>query len=620
MRSLLFASGLLCTLAPLAAGQTGPLQQTHYIKSQGYSQWFGHALDLDGDTLVIGAPGDASNYQGIFPGPITNDPEQFDADRSGAVHVYRRSGTTWKLEAYIKASNGDGDDLFGHAVAINGDLLVVGAPGEDSESTGINSTPTQQQIGLGVGAAYIYRRTGTTWNLEAYVKADFVNTGDEFGASVDVEGDLVVIGAPGEDAAGTLFGGNPGTNYRVDSGAVYAYAYDGSAWSLEEYFKAAGSDAGDAFGAALALRNGALLVGAPGVDSGASGVDGDVNDNSTADAGAAFTFYRSGTSWSYGEFIKASNPAANNEFGAAVAIDAAALAIGAPGEAGASTSINGSQVQGGKPDSGAVYVFERPLGDAPMQAAHIKALNSDAGDRFGTSLDLHGGSLVVGAPWESSSSPANKAQDDLLNSGAAYQYNLVDGVWRVGKFFKASNPAQWSWYGYSTQLDGERLLVGARIEGGLTQAINGKQFNLANGQVGAVYGHEVVPASCGTTLLGAGVNGAAQLNTSTLAIQDSAFAVNLTGFASDGPALLAVSLGQVNQPGFGGTLFVDATQMIPAPGAFLPVPIQNGIGEFEFQIPVAAAGLQAFLQAGKLDLGLPSGIELTNGLAVTVCP
>ncbi|MCX6885338.1 MAG: FG-GAP repeat protein [Verrucomicrobia bacterium] len=91
------------------------------------------------------------------------------ASNSGAAYVFVRSGTTWSQQAYLKASNTDAVDNFGRGVAVSGDTVVVGASGEDSSTTGVNST--QNNMGTGSGAAYVFVRSGTTWSQQAYLKA-----------------------------------------------------------------------------------------------------------------------------------------------------------------------------------------------------------------------------------------------------------------------------------------------------------------------------------------------------------------------------------------------------------------------------------------------------------------
>ena len=117
-----------------------------------------------------------------------------NARNSGAAYVFVRDGTNWVQQAYLKASNTGAQDLFGLSVAISGDTLVVGAPYEDSSATGVNGNQTNNSA-TDSGAAYVFVREGTNWSQQAYLKASNTGANDEFGISVAISGDTVVVGA-----------------------------------------------------------------------------------------------------------------------------------------------------------------------------------------------------------------------------------------------------------------------------------------------------------------------------------------------------------------------------------------------------------------------------------------
>ena len=144
---------------------------------------FGSSVSIEGDTLAVGAEGEASNQT-----TITNDNSNASADNSntssGAVYVYKRSGSTWAQEAYIKAANNvdfkfRGSE-FGEDVSIDGDTLAVGVHSEDSNQTTITNgtTASNNDSNTSSGAVYVYKRSGSSWAQEAYIKA--VNN-DEIG-------------------------------------------------------------------------------------------------------------------------------------------------------------------------------------------------------------------------------------------------------------------------------------------------------------------------------------------------------------------------------------------------------------------------------------------------------
>ena len=112
---------------------------------------------------------------------------------SGAAYVFVRSGTTWSQQAYLKASNTEAGDQFGYSVAVSGDTVVVGAPDEDSSTTGVNSTPNESASRCRRGLRLRAQRD----DVEPAGLSQGRNTGadDQFGYSVAVSGDTVVVGA-----------------------------------------------------------------------------------------------------------------------------------------------------------------------------------------------------------------------------------------------------------------------------------------------------------------------------------------------------------------------------------------------------------------------------------------
>jgi hypothetical protein len=143
-------------------------------------------------------------------------------DDSGSVYVFRRTGTTWTEEAYLQGSNTEANDTFGSSIALHGNTLAVSALGEDSRATGIDGDQADNSL-LSSGAVYVFRKTGSSWVQESYVKASNPDAVDWFGWSVAVSDDTLAVSAAFEDSASRGIHGNEQNDSAVDSGAVYVF-------------------------------------------------------------------------------------------------------------------------------------------------------------------------------------------------------------------------------------------------------------------------------------------------------------------------------------------------------------------------------------------------------------
>lgn len=475
-----------CVDRPLPAPEC--LNQFGYLKASNAdaTDAFGTrlAISADGSTLAVGASAESSNG-------IENDNS---APQSGAVYVFRRIGGLWIQEAYVKARNWGAGDAFGYSVALSADgsTLVVGAHLEDG-----NGSTEADNSAKESGAAYVFQRTGSTWEQQAYLKATNVEQGDKFGGSVAISGDgnVVAVGATGEDSA---LPDTPTNNAADEAGAVYVYYRVAGAWlSHVSYLKASNPEGGDLFGFSLSLsRDGTTLaVGALGEDSKATGVNGPQADNSAPQSGAVYLFRTAFTlGWTQSAYVKASNTGAADIFGIAVALsgDGSTLAVGAYGEDSSATGVNGDQADNAGSQSGAAYVFRKTLSQW-SQDAYVKAANTALGDDFGFALALSGdgATLAVGAFSENSGStgidghPFNKSAPD---SGAVYLFRRTTR-WAQDAYIKASNtdPADGFGYGVSIAGDGTVLAVGAPGEDSSGRGINPIQSDNAAADSGAVY-------------------------------------------------------------------------------------------------------------------------------------
>jgi len=361
------------------------------------------ALSADGNTLAVGADGEASAATGVGGLQTGNT-----AAAAGAVYVFARTGTTWAQTAYVKASNTGADDQFGFALALSGDgkTLAVGAPLEDGSTPGINGA--SNELASSAGAVYVFALGTTTWAQQAYVKASNPGANDRFGNALALsnDGSTLAVAAPFEDSNTKGVGTTP-NELATDSGAAYVFARTGTTWAQAAYVKASNTEANDRFGAAIALTPDAntLVVGADGDDSNSSTAP---DDNSAMDSGAVHVFAHTGASWAEAAYLKAEAPMAGDGFGLALAIGTN-LVVAAPNEATA---------------TGGAYLFDM----AGAYTRHLVARNAAPGDRFGAAVATASGGatpLAIAAPAEDSSATGvdgDGSNDDATDSGAAYVF------------------------------------------------------------------------------------------------------------------------------------------------------------------------------------------------------
>ena len=443
--------------------------QQAYLKASQVSanDWFGASVAVSGDTVVVGAQQEDSSTTGINSAPNEG------ASNAGAAYVFVRSGVTWSQQAYLKASQVSAGDLFGNSVAVSGDTVVVGAPFEDSSTTGINSTPNEGAADA--GAAYVFVRNGVTWSQQAYLKASQVSANDQFGQSVAVSGDTVVVGATGEDSSSAGINSSPNEGANA-AGAAYVFVRSAGTWSQQAYVKPSLNSlgyagAGDGFGQSVAVSGDTVVVGAPNEDSSSAGIDS-TPDEGASQAGAAYVFVRSGGTWSQQAYLKASQVTANDNFGFSVAVSGDTVVVGVPFEDSSTTGINSTPNEGAS-NAGAAYVFVRS-GGTWSQQAYLKASQVTAGDQFGRSLAVSGDTVVVGAVNEDSSTTGinNTPDEAATDAGAAYVFVRSAGTWSQQAYLKASQVTAGDGFGTSVAVSGDTVVVGAPGEDSSTTGIN----------------------------------------------------------------------------------------------------------------------------------------------------
>jgi hypothetical protein len=366
---------------------------------------FGTSVALDGDTLVVGAPGEDSGASGVDGNELPSG-----ATGAGAAYVaVRAANGKWARQAYLKASAAATQDGFGEAVALDGDTIAVAAPGDNSS----------------VGAVYVFVRTGATWSQQAVLTEPTPARGHEFGHAIALEGNRLVVSAiyssslsysggavyaftrtgntwkadakhpnpaagefrtydwfghrlslsgerlavsqrQGQRAVFVMLKGASAwtledklelpsdalasSNVALDAdtlavtapGVVHVYTRSGASWTKQVSLNAFHNDASAGFGSSIALRGDLLVVGS-GCDSCPGGVS---------------TFVRDGTTWKNGAFVTSASLDATDAVGFSVALSGTRLAVGAPQEDSNATSFNQNSANNSAVDSGAAFIFE----------------------------------------------------------------------------------------------------------------------------------------------------------------------------------------------------------------------------------------------------------------------
>jgi len=363
------------------------------------SLYFGSSIDLseDGNTLIVGAYGDAllEGAAYIFtrtsstwsegpklkaPSPVTNNHfgkavaisadgstvaigEPWNTGNTGAVHIFIHSGS-WIHQTMLTGSNSGTNHYFGTSLDISGDgnRLIIGATGEKSSTQGLNTTPNVG--GADVGAAYLFKRTGTTWAENTYIKAFNSENFDNFGNAVAISDDgfTLAVSAINEDSSSTGVNSVPTDSVNTDNyGAVYTYVWDGiNNYIFSAYIKPDASTVGDQFGHSVALSNlGDVLAVTTRKESGSGEGINPVNDDGLSDSGAAYVFAYELSNWSQTSYVKAKGTTLGDELGQSVSLDGSGniMLISSEYEDGNSPGVDGAIDNAGPTDSGAAYLF-----------------------------------------------------------------------------------------------------------------------------------------------------------------------------------------------------------------------------------------------------------------------
>ena len=369
---------------------------------------FGHAVAIAGDYAVVGVPGDDDNGSG-----------------AGAVFIFARNqggDNNWGELSKIGASDGVAGDGFGWAVAIAGDYIVIGSPGDDDN--GSNS-----------GSVFIFANNPDgSWSQVKKIVADDGNIDDGFGSAVAISNDRIIVGMPGDDTVSK------------DAGAAFIFTRNqGGTNNWGQTAKISVSNpihlgSPENFGLAVAIDGDNALIGAPGTDT-IGGID----------SGLAYLFNRNqggDNAWGKIADLAASDSAAYYEFATSVSISGDFATVSSPND----DNTNGSK-------AGAVFIYQKDKGGTDSWGELRKIMSNDgiALDYFGTSVCIAGNYAVVGAQGQDTLGPRTA-------NGAAYILERNEGGtdnWGITEKLTAKDANKFDFFGSAAAINDNRdTLIG----------------------------------------------------------------------------------------------------------------------------------------------------------------
>src|SRR5210317_682452 len=302
--------------------------------------------------------GACENY--LIVGAYTEDT---GGGNTGAAYVFKRTGATWTQQEMLKApSPASGTGHGDNDLAINGDYAFVGASGD----------------GTG-GEVFVYKRSGTSWNHHQTLVSSDISSSDDFGEGLDLSGNYLVVGAPGENS-----------NY----GALYIFKNIGGTWTQQQ--KLVSTVSGNmGRNARLSIDGDYIVTG--GHQDGSDGL---------SNSGAVYIFKKDEgvEAWTQQATLRAPTPIANGYFGSKTRIKGKTVIVGQPND-----GDNGT-------NAGAVYIYQRS-GTTWSFIKKFYSSDIDTGDQFGTSVSISENDVFVSAMYEDSQGS---------NAGKGYIYPLKE--------------------------------------------------------------------------------------------------------------------------------------------------------------------------------------------------
>lgn len=346
---------------------------------------FGYAVDIYGDYALL-----------------TAWKEDDNGSNSGSAYIFKKSGTSWLEQDKLLPSDGASSDYFGNSASLDGDYAVVGSAEHDYGDD------------LDCGSVYVFERNVTVWSQTDILTADVITAEDFFGKAFAINGSVVVVGCPGDDDNGN------------NSGSVFTYENNTDDFTYITKVFASDGCAYRYFGSAIAMDGDWLIVGVP--------LDNDMGD----EAGAAYVYHWTGSSWDEVSKISGSDTEEGDQFGNSVAIVGQDFLVGAWHED--SNALN----------AGSVYYFK--YNGSTWDQQKIIASDGIAHEHFGYSVSLDIGLAAFGAPGRS---------DNGSQSGAVYYSEQSGTNWQNPVKYIPADNTLYDYFGTSVAVSNTRIIVGA---------------------------------------------------------------------------------------------------------------------------------------------------------------
>lgn len=377
----------------IASAQWGVFQKTSPVGFiSDYSDYnYGYSIDIDGNYAVVGARGANTS--------------------TGVAYVLYYNGTSWLTQATLKASDGLSFDYFGSAVAISGNVIVVGAYNDGQQ-----------------GSVYVFERPTTGWSgnnvfENAKLTSSMPETDEYFGRSIDIQDSVIVVGA---------YGDNQG------KGSVYVFEEPVTGWASGTQtakLKSSVEQDNDYFGKSVAIFDTTIVIGAY------------RDDYSTfTDCGSVYIFTRKNSEWVSSSIedykITASDKNINDQFGRSVSIYDNTIIVGAYGK-------NANQ--------GVAYIFE--YNTNWQQMGKLIPSDGNADDYFGISTSIYGDTVLIGAYTDD--------PNGISDAGAAYIFKKPISGWtdmNESQKISANDAATSDNFGISVCINQNHIGVGAYLD------------------------------------------------------------------------------------------------------------------------------------------------------------